>query len=133
MIVNNLLELTINSVIKRGTPNEECFAIQVNQNINLGQYGIMLGQYSGGNSAVPFRDNLFWFNDGIVKSGDWLFIYTGSGTPTQTKAANGINDLYSLFWGKPHTVLIDTNIVPMLFRVDAVNVAQPPVNLPQLG
>ena len=133
MLVNNLLEFTVASVMNRGIPNEECIAIQVNQNANLGQYGIMLGHYSGVNGAIPFKDNLFWFNDGIVQQGDWLFIYTGNGSPKQTKASNGINDLYSLFWGKPHTVLAETTVVPMLIRVDAVNVAQPPANLPQLG
>lgn len=133
MILENLYELSINTVLKRGVPNEECIAIYVNQQINLGQYGIMLGRYSENNSAIPFKDNMFWFGDGIVEEGDWLFIYTGYGKSTQIKASDGIHNLYSVFWGKSNTIFADSNIVPILFRVDAVNVDTPPNNVPQIG
>ena len=92
----------------------------------------MLGRYNDPHSALPYFDNLFWFGDGIVKSGDWLFIYTGSGTPASRKASNGLNDIYTLFWGRPTTLFAETSIAPILFRVDAVSILTPPTNQPQL-
>lgn len=133
MIVSDLTELSVSTVLERGIPNKESIAIQVNQTINLGQYGVMLGQFSGLNSALPFRDNLFWFGDGVVEAGDWIFIYTGLGSPTKYRSADDKYNVYSTFWGRNSTLFANSNVVPMIFRVDAVNVPNPPQNSPQLG
>jgi hypothetical protein len=126
MIVSDITELTVMAVLERGVPNEECIAIQSNERLNLGQYGIMLGVYSQFNSAVPFKDHLFWFGDGFIEKGDWLFIFTGSGEPRKSTTTDGNNNLFTVFWGKPTTVFANSNIVPVLFRVDAVTVPSPP-------
>ncbi|MBO2629534.1 hypothetical protein [Shewanella algae] len=133
MMVSDVIEMTVHTVLHRGVANEECIAIQVNQTLNLGQYGLMLGHYAGTNGAFPYRDNLFWFGDGIVQQGDWIFIYTGNGSPTQTYATDNIHKIYSLFWGKQNTVFANSNVVPILFRVDAVAVPLPPGDVPQLS
>ena len=131
MIVADLKELTIMAVLHRGIPNDECIAIQANERINLGQYGIMLGAYAQSKSAIPFIDHLFWFGDGFIEKEDWLFIYTGKGEPRMTTAPEGHN-IFTIFWGKPTTIFANTNIVPLLFRVDAVDVMMPPEDRPQI-
>lgn len=133
MIVSNIFEMTVHAVLDRGIANKECIAIQANQTLNLGQYGIMLGYYTGTNGALPIRDNLFWFGDGIVEQGDWIFIYTGYGTPTQTKATDNVHNVYSLFWGRYNTIFANSNITPILFRADAVAVHPSPSDVPQLS
>lgn len=133
MIVESINELRIVSILDRGEPNKETIAIQVNEAVNMGQFGVMLGQRGTDGTAVPYFDQLLWFGDGVVKSGDWLFVFTGSGTAKRGKALNGVNDVFSIFWGKPTTVFADPLVVPILFRVDAVDVLMPPANLPQLG
>ncbi len=132
MIVGTIGELSIVSILDRGVPNKECIAIQANESVNMGQFGMMLGQYATDGTAIPYFDHMFWFGDGFVKSGDWLFLFTGSGVPRKAKATNGINETFSVFWGKPTTVFAETLTVPMLFRVDAVDVLLPPSNLPQI-
>jgi hypothetical protein len=132
MIVSDLREITIMAVLDRGVPNEECIAIQANERINLGQYGIMLGLYAQLNAATPFKDHLFWFGDGFIEKGDWVFVYTGLGEPRKSKTKDGANNVYTVFWGKPITIFANTSFVPLLFRVDAVNVLSPPENLPQI-
>lgn len=133
MIVAGITELMVVTVLKRGVPNEECIAIQANERVNLGQYGVMLGAYSRDSTVLPFNDNLFWFGDGFVEKGDWIFIYTGSGKPRQSKTQNQSNNVYSIFWGKLTTVFANTTVVPLLFRVDAVDILTPPDNLPQVA
>ncbi|MGD9161987.1 MAG: hypothetical protein PVG39_26485 [Desulfobacteraceae bacterium] len=132
MIVSDITELKVITVIERGIPNEECIAILANERINLGQYGIMLGVYTQLNAAIPFRDHLFWFGDGFINKGDWLFIYTGMGEARTSKTIDGNNNIYTIFWGKPKTIFADSNIVPLLFRVDAVDVLSPPENQLQI-
>lgn len=132
MIVNTITELSIVTVLERGVPNKESIAIQVLERINLGQYGIMLGTYAQSGMATPFRDNLFWFGDGVVESGDWIFVETGKGEPRQLKDADQHN-IFTVFWNKPTTIFARSNIVPMLFRVDAVDVLEPPSDVPQIA
>lgn len=133
MIVGDLPELNVVSILDRGVPNKECIAISVERTINLGQFGIMLGQQSADGTAVPYFDHLFWFGDGVVNVGDWLFVFTGSGTPRKGKARNGTNDVFSVYWGKPTTVFASTIVAPILFRVDAVDILMPQPNLPQIA
>ena len=132
MRVSDILELEIVSVLERGYPNRECIAIQAKESINLGQYGIMIGEYSE-NGVFPFRDNMFWFGDGLMKEGDWLFVYTGAGSPFQNKASDSIHDIYTVFWGREHTLFTNSNVVPLLFRIDAVDILSPSSNTSQLS
>lgn len=132
LIVGDLTELKISTVLNPGEPNKECVAINVLEDVNMGQFGLMLGNYTENRRAVPYFDNMFWFGDGYVKSGDWIFVFTGSGTLSQAKAINGTNDVYYVYWGKPSTVFAESTVVPMIFRVDAVDVAEPPRNLLQI-
>ena len=133
MIVQSLTELTVAAILNRGVPNKECVSLKANEAVNMGQFGLMLGRYGQGSSAVPYFDNLFWFGDGLIKPGDWLFVYTGSGKASKIPAANGVNEIFSLFWGKPTTLFAESIITPILFRVDAVSVPPPPSNVPQRG
>lgn len=133
MIVDDLVELSVIRVFERGVANKECIAILVNETTNMGQYGMMLGVAQGTNSAVPVYDQLFWFGDGVAQKGDWIFVYTGSGKPRTTRTTDNLSNIYTVFWGKPTTVLANSYIVPILFRVGAVEVGSPPVDRLQHG
>ena len=122
MIVGDILEMTIIEVYGRGVPNEERIVIRFNEAVNLGRYGIMLGVRAIAGSAFPIRDNLLWFGDAYFLPGDWLFVYTGPGKPKASDLPNTHHRLVSIHWGRDRTVLHDENIVPILFRVDAVQI-----------
>ena len=131
MIVNSVTEMTIMEILDRGVPNKECIGIRINQRVNLGQYGIMLGRYAHSKMAIPIQDHLFWFGDGLVDEGDWIFIGTGEGTPKISATLDQLRKIYTVFWNKPNTVFANTNIVPLLFRIDAVDVLEPVEDKPQ--
>ncbi len=133
MIFPEISELSVVKVFHPGVPNRESIAISVEEDTNLGQYGILVGLYQGGGLATPFIDHLFWFGDGMVRKGDWIFVNTGPGTPSSTTASESDGKIFSIYWGKKQTVFANSNIVPVLFRLDAVNVLCPPENKLQLG
>ncbi len=124
MILDSITELKIIDVLDRGIPNKECIAILVEESpLNMGQYGLTLGVsmlYEG--MATPIRDSFFWFGEGIVKNGDWIFLYTGSGNPSTCHTIDGQSSVYTLYWNRPQTIFHNSNIVPTLFRMDAVQV-----------
>jgi hypothetical protein len=123
MIVSLITEFTV-SVFDRGVPNEERIVLLVNERLNLGQYGLMIGIRGPAGMAVPIKDNMLWFGDGIVNKGDWIFVYTCPGEPKATTLPNTQEHLYSIHWGRKETILHHHDLVPILFRVDAVIVPQ---------
>ncbi|HEX9879313.1 MAG TPA: hypothetical protein VGB25_03865 [Candidatus Binatia bacterium] len=125
MIVDLITELSLVGVYDRGVPNEERIVLVARDSINMGQYGVMLGIRSVAGSAFPIRDNLLWFGDAQLTNGDWIFIYTGPGEPRSTNLPGINTKIYTVHWGRDKTVLHDQNVVPILFRVDAVQVAVP--------
>ncbi|MCE9936355.1 hypothetical protein [Aeromonas salmonicida] len=129
MMVATISELEIRGIYDRGHPNMERIAIYVNSPLNIGQYGIMLGVRADAGSAFPIKDNLFWFGDGLLNPGDWIFVYTGSGVATNNGIPNSTSKVYTTHWGKPTTIFHGQNIVPMLFRADAVQVPSDTPNL----
>jgi hypothetical protein len=133
MMVATIEDLTIMAVLERGIPNKECVAIKANNNVNLGQYGLMLGISSGsGKGAWPIKDNLLWFGEGWLKTDDWLFIYTGPGRAHSNAAPNTTQTWHSIHWDRKQTIFHLPQIVPILFRVDAVSVDDPPPAVPAL-
>lgn len=134
MIIADLSELLLYPVAKRGVPNEERIPIFVQETTDMGRYGIMLGQPGIQGLTLPFQDNLFWFGDGVVDSGNWILVYTGSGSPrrfdwTQPPGSQ----VYVVHWGRSKTMFANSQVVPILFRTDAVAVGKPPDDLLQLG
>lgn len=120
MILQDITELDVIGIFDRGVPNQERIVVKAQETVNLGQYGIMLGIRGADGSAFPIKDNLMWFGDGIVHEGDWLFIYTGPGEAKTNSIPNALQSLYTIHWGRTNTVLGSMEIVPILFRIDAV-------------
>lgn len=132
MILDALTEITIMGVLDRGIPNKECIALRIERHLNIAQYGLVLGTTIEGTAmAVPIRDSFFWFGEALLAHGDWIFIYTGSGQNTQTRSIDNTYTNYTLYWNRPYTALYNSNTVPMIFRVGAVQVHQTPPALPQ--
>jgi len=128
MIVPGIEELSVAKVFNRGVPNKESIAICVNESTDMGQFGLMLGISSGAKEAVPFHDQLYWFGNGQVQNGDWIFLYTGSGTPRTTTDPDDGSKIYTVFWGRPATALANSQVVPILFKVGAVDILLPPAD-----
>lgn len=133
MIVANLTGIKLYPVSDRGVPNMERVVIYVDETTDMGQYGIMIGQAAPNKTARPYQDYLYWFNDAVVNKGDWILLYTGKGKASTDEWKPTSGNIYSIHWGRDSTVFMDTNVVPILFRVDAVDVDVPPTDQPQIG
>lgn len=123
-------ELQILGVYDHGVPNVERVVIQVKKAVDLVQYGLMLGIRGPDGAALPLRDNLLWFGNGWVQEGDWLFVYTAPGEGRITPLPNNDEKLYSVHWGKKQTVFQNRDLVPILFRMDGIQI---PMGLPAVG
>ena len=118
----DIFELTVAGVFGRGTPNEERIVLTVNETVNMAQFGLLLGIRLEEGTAAPIRDNFFWFGEGWVRRGDWIFVYTGPGGALSQELPGGSQKLYTLHWGRDKTILNHPDLVPILFRLDAVTI-----------
>ncbi|MGS1121755.1 hypothetical protein [Rhodanobacter sp. UC4436_H3] len=123
-------ELQLFGVYDHGIPNLERIVIRVLQEVNLGDYGLMLGIRGHNGSAIPIRDNMLWFGHGSVQPGDWLFIYTAIGETKVTDVPNTGERIISLHWARPITVFNGPEFLPILFRFDGIQLPPAPPALP---
>ena len=131
MILVDISELYLVGAIERGVPNKERIVLRVAEAVNLGQFGVLLGVRVAPGLAVPIKDNFFWFGDGMVAQGDWLFIYTGLGKPQVANVPNSPERIFTLYWGRKQVILQNENIVPILVRLDAAVVEQTNLKVPE--
>lgn len=126
-------ELEIVGVYDRGVPNNERIALLAHSTVELGAYGLMIGVRGSLGDAFPIRDNLFWFGNGALNPGDWLLVYTGNGRSTVGSVANTSARFVTVHWGRMRTMFNSHETVPILFRVDHVQVPQEQHWYPQQG
>lgn len=129
MILSHIPELDIVGIFDRGVPNKERIVIRPTREVNMGQFGLLLGIKKGNGLASPIWDHFLWFGDGTIKPPEWIFIYTGQGVPRQAKNIPTGEPAAVIHWNKKTTILNDSNIAPILIRVDGVNIAEvPPID-----
>lgn len=130
MFSDPLDELAIIGVFDRGIPNKERIVLCANESLELAPYGLMLGIRGSDGFAVPIRDNLLWFGNGLINKGDWIFVYSGPGEPKVTEVPNNTEKMYSVHWGRKKVILSSSEVVPILFRMDAVRIHVDAPDLP---
>jgi hypothetical protein len=130
MSTYDIAELQMFGVYDSGLANLERVVIRVLQQVNLGNFGLMLGIRGHNGSAIPIRDNLLWFGHGVVEANDWLFVYTAAGETTVTEVPSTNERIISLHWGKPATIFNGPEFLPILFRLDGVQLPPVPPSLP---
>jgi hypothetical protein len=132
MGIGTIENLQIVDVFDHGVPNLERIAIYVKAPCDLGEYCLFLGLPSVDGTTSPIRDHMLWFGHGFVNVGDWVLVYTASGTTTVVpnglpKAGTSIQPrVISVHWGKNHTVFQNRALTPMLIRINGMAVPATP-------
>lgn len=122
MIVNQILNLQLFGVYDRGVPNKERITIKSLSNLNLAQYGLLIGTRIPNEGVEPLNNAFFWFGDGVCEAGSWIVVYTGPGENRVSKMANSNEKAYVLHWGFKQTLFHDKKRVPVLFKLDEIAV-----------
>lgn len=126
MTIETLNTLQVVEVQNAGFPNLERVAIYVHQFCNLVEYCLMLSMPTPDGGEVPVKDHMLWFGPGWVNPGDWIMVYTASGTttinPNSPVAGGSIQPrVINLHWGKEHTLFQNRALTPMLVRLNGVS------------
>jgi hypothetical protein len=132
MFFDTITSLQLMNVHDHGVPNLERIAIHVREACDLGEYCLFIGLPAADGSVAPLKDHMLWFGNGFVNPGDWIFVYTASGFTTVQPyglppAGSSIQPrLINIHWGKDHTMFQNRALVPMLIRMNGLNMPAPP-------
>lgn len=124
--------LQLIGVYDHGAANLERIAIFVNEHCDLADYCIFLGIPDADGSVVPIRDHFLWFGHGHVNPGDWILLYTASGSTTIQPNGMPVSGsviatrVISIHWGKQHTIFQNRAMTPMLAKIDAIGLIPAP-------
>lgn len=89
----------------------------------------MIGHRNIDGTGTPIKDNMIWLGGAQLNPGDWLFVYTAAGQTTPQLIEGTTSMLYSIYWGKDHTIFQNNGLVPMLCQIGMI--AMPQIPLPQ--
>jgi hypothetical protein len=133
MSIESVQCLKIIDVFDHGVPNRERIAIFVKEPCDLSEFGLLIGLSGLDGSATPVKDHFLWFGHGFVNQGDWVIVFTASGSTTISKTVDSDgkpvdsdSKVISIHWGKEHTIFQNRSLVPMILQIGAVGVIDPP-------
>jgi hypothetical protein len=111
------MDVKIISVHNHGDQNEEYVELLVTDNCDIGMYMISDTTYkSSGNVSNKLR-HIFWFPDKKVQKGDYVFLYTKTGSNSDSK--NKVNTTtYKLYWNIGGAIWNDTGDCAVLFKLE---------------
>jgi len=108
--------LNILDVMDRGVPNKERIPIEVVGATNLSRYWIGIGIRTEPRRILPINDNLLWLGQGEVLPGDWVFVYTGQGSPQQNNVPNSVNKIFTIHWNRRSVLFQSEELQPFLIN-----------------
>ncbi len=133
MILPPILELSLQGVFDSGVPNRERIILRPTEDVDLTQFGIMLGVRMDGGAVWPIRDQFFWFGNIRVAPPSWIVVVTRAGEFRTTNHPKTGHTIYWMFWGRNEVVFSDGKIVPVVFQIGSVLIGghvTPPVPPP---
>ena len=110
------MKLEIVDVIDRGVPGKERLWLKANAATNLQYYIVFDTTYTSENSISNIQRHAHWFVPKPVSAGDYVVLYTGKGTKSETKNTDGTTTHF-LFWGIDRTIWNVNGDCAVLFEV----------------
>lgn len=113
------MNATIVKIFDRGIVNKECLAIKISANTDLKYFLVLSTKYATPESLNPKPVATFWFGPKLVKTGDFIFLYTGTGNASQSLSKDGLSTNYFFYWNQPKTLWNNTGDCAVLFEVNS--------------
>ena len=111
------MKTRILQIFDRGVPYKERLAFSVINDCKLDEFIVFNTKYENP-SAINARPlNTFWFTSKLVKAGDEVVLYTGSGISAETDKPDGTK-IHTFYWGLQNTLWNTTGDCAVLFEIN---------------
>lgn len=121
-----IVELEMCGVYDRGVPNKERVGLRAILPLNLRDYVMMIGVTTGTGGAWPLIDSALWLGDMAISPPCWIFVFTGPGETLISQENFTSEPAHAIHWGRKRTIFDDPKLIPILLRIDAVEVGDKP-------
>lgn len=112
------MKLEIIRIIDRGVTGKERLWLRVLADCDLSYSIVFDTTYASQNNISNIQRHAHWFAPKKVKSGDYIVLYTGTGTFSESKNNDGsIN--HFLYWGIAKTIWNKEGDCAVLFEVNS--------------
>lgn len=131
IVLSPIEEIELVDVYDRGVANQERILLRVKRTVEIAQFGIFVGLVNpmvAMTATQPLADHFFWFGDGVANTGEFIFVYTGPGTPRKTTLNARSDVAYVLHWGRASTLFASSLFVPVVVRLGGIIIGKPPQN-----
>lgn len=112
------MRLEIINIYDRGIKSKELIWIKVLADTDLVNYIIFDTEYLDPNAISEAPKNTYWFQSKFVKAGDYVILYTGTGTPSESKNNDGSTNHF-LYWGNRSTLWHKKTDCAVLFEINS--------------
>lgn len=111
------MKIEIVNILDRAVANKERLWLKVLANTDLIYFIVFDTTYASDTSISNLPRYTYWFNSKLVKTGDYVVLYTGKGTPNQVP--NGVGGMtHFLYWGLEKTIWNKAGDCAVLFEVN---------------
>jgi hypothetical protein len=114
-------EIDVLGVANRGTPNKERILAKARVSLELQEFLLLAGILQPDKTVSIIRNILFAFDQLTVPAGSWIVIYTGPGKSEVSRLATTLEPAYVFHWGFSEVLFTRPDIVPVFFRVNAID------------
>jgi hypothetical protein len=121
-ILPGIPELQLFGTFDRGVPSKERVVLKPAIALDVGAYVVIAGARASPpyNLFSPLRDHMFWFGTTLLGPNDWIFLYTGHGSPSKFPTEDGSGQIYTSYWGHDLTIFHDPQVIPVIARLNGL-------------
>lgn len=112
------MKIEIINLIDRGVANKERIWFRVIADCDLSFYIVFDTTYLSPNSISNLQKHSYWFGAKSVKSGDYVILYTGPGSPVESKNNDGSTNHF-IYWGLEKTIWNKEGDCAVLFELNS--------------
>lgn len=112
------MRIDIVKILDRGVGAKERIWLKVLADCDLTYFILFDTTYTSINSISNIQRHAHWFAPKKVKAGDYVVLYTGKGTPSESRNSDGSTNHF-LFWGLDTTIWNKQGDCAVLFEVNS--------------
>ncbi len=110
------MNIKINSIADRGVPKKERLVMKVLRDTDVGEYAVFRAGTEDGGVTTDVR-NVFWFPDKPVSAGDFVVLYTKTGTASEKTSASGTKSHF-FYWSLQEPLWLPEEDSAVLLHID---------------
>lgn len=102
-----------------GNFDQERLLLKAKQNIDIGNFLVLTGMLADDKSVIPDRNDVYWFPDTTVAEGEFIRLYSKSGTNGKVAGKYGNNPAtyHNFYWDKTSPVWTEKHNAAILLTL----------------